>query len=275
LSTRQRALFVFTCVDRAEWESESAFPTRWFNTKELYSKAHSCFRPSGDPAKALSAQGYDAQDLAILNDFGADFYGGRYRRFANRFGPHLIRLAQDQTFNTPKVSMLQDGRSHILGISAQDNPGLAASICGALWKNQIEFEQAHLFSASTHRLALDFFHLNTPPGDLPPNLTRTVEDAILTANKQMVALNDLPDLDGETQINEWREGHYRLRYEGGQPPAGAIYALTSHLYIRLRADVFALTAHYRKSRAHISIFFNAPSTHSKEELDQMAANGFA
>ena len=133
-----RALYVFTCVDRAEWESDGAFPTRWFNIKELYAKAHPAFVQSADPTKALRAQGYDAEDVAILRDFGDSFYGGRYRRFANRFGPHVIHLAQDPDFHAPKVTLLQDDRSHILGVSARDNKGLAASICGVLWKNKID-----------------------------------------------------------------------------------------------------------------------------------------
>src|SRR6185503_18176092 len=39
-----RALFVFTCADRVEWESEETEPARWFNTRELYAKAMRRFK---------------------------------------------------------------------------------------------------------------------------------------------------------------------------------------------------------------------------------------
>ena len=35
---RLRALFAFTCADRAEWESDRSEPVRWWNIRELYAK---------------------------------------------------------------------------------------------------------------------------------------------------------------------------------------------------------------------------------------------
>ena len=58
-----RSLFVFTCADRAEWESEEADPARWFNTRELYIKAMMCFRPAPDPTRALQAAGVEIKSI--------------------------------------------------------------------------------------------------------------------------------------------------------------------------------------------------------------------
>lgn len=269
--SRLRALYVFTCVDRAEWESHGSYPTRWFNIKELYAKTQSAFSPGADPSSALRAQGYDAEDVAILRDFGDSFYSGRYRRFANRFGPHVIHLAQDGDFHAPRVTLLRDDRSHILGVSARDNKGLAASICGVLWHNNIEVAQAHLFSASSHRLALDFFHLSTPPDQFPPRLTHTIEESILLTGEEELARDEGPHLEGEIRVQEWRADSYLLRFKGQQAPTGALYTLTRHLFLSLQANVFGLTARYQKGNAHVSIFFIPPAGHSKDELIKLAS----
>lgn len=271
---RLRALFVFTSVDRAEWESESAYPTRWFNIKELYAKTQARFSPEWDPADALSRQGYDASDQAILRDFGETFFGGRYRRFANHFGFHVLRLAQDPESNAPKVSMLQDTRSYILGVCSRDNRGLAASICAALWAQKVEFGQAHLFSASSHRLALDFFHLTTPPEDLPPNLARRIETALSDPDRAVIDAESLPGLSRVPNVQVWHENNYCLRYEGDESPISSIFTLTGRLYLKLQADVFGVTARYRKSKAHIAIYFTPPPDLSREDLIAMAADGF-
>jgi hypothetical protein len=149
---RLRALFVFTCADRAEWDSETIEPTRWFNIRELYSKALQVFRPAADSSRELAAAGYSSEEMAILEDFGQDFYAGMYRRYANRFGPHLLRLAQDGEFNKCKSTLLRSGSSILLGIAARDVRGLAATITGLLWQNGVRLRQAHLFSSSYHRI---------------------------------------------------------------------------------------------------------------------------
>jgi hypothetical protein len=52
---RLRALFAFTCADRAEWESDRSEPVRWWNIRELYAKALETFRPKQDRAGTLKA----------------------------------------------------------------------------------------------------------------------------------------------------------------------------------------------------------------------------
>lgn len=126
-------LFVFTCVDRGEWQGETVDPTRWFNIRELYSKAMARFGKGVDIARSLERAGYAPEELAILKDFGADFFEGRYRTYANRFGSHLVRLTETGGEEVgPKVSVVRDGTSIILGVASRDFRGLAACICGAL-----------------------------------------------------------------------------------------------------------------------------------------------
>jgi hypothetical protein len=163
--SRLRSLFVFTCADHTEWESEETDPARWFNTRELYAKTMMRFRPAGDPNRVLMTAGYSPEQLSVLQDFGEDFFGGVYCKYAIRFGAHLVRLVEEPTSARPKASILRDGASTIVCVAARDYRGLAASIGGAFWQQKIDLRQAHMFSAMHHGLALDFFHL--PPRDKP------------------------------------------------------------------------------------------------------------
>ena len=129
---RLRALFVFTCADRAEWESEQTDPARWFNTRELYAKTLLRFRPAADPTRVLATAGYSPEQLNILQDFGEDFFGGVYRPYAVRFGAHLVRLVEEPDDSNPKASILRDGASMILGIAARDYRGLAPRLAAPL-----------------------------------------------------------------------------------------------------------------------------------------------
>jgi len=269
-----RSLFVFTCADRAEWESAESEPVRWFNTRELYAKALMRFRPKADPTGTLKAAGYSPEELSILKDFGEDFFGGVYRQYANRFGPQLVRLVEDPGQARPRASILRDGTSTIVGVAARDYRGLAASISGAFWHHQIEVRQAHLFSAMHHGLALDFFHV--PPRDRPltPELTRFIEEAI--EGQLYIADSDeerLPQLTGTVSLHEWRPEQYCLRFETAQAANGLIYALTYRVFRHLRGNIFGLTAHADRGRAYVSVYHDLPEL-SLAEAQTIAARFF-
>ncbi|MEO8429067.1 MAG: hypothetical protein ABI651_18400, partial [Verrucomicrobiota bacterium] len=270
-----RALFVFTCADRAEWESEDADPARWFNTRELYAKALTHFQPVQDPTQALKGAGYSLDQLSILKDFGADFFGGVYRQYANRFGAQLVRLVEEPERMEPKASLLRDGTSTMVGVAARDYRGLAATISGALWHQGIELRQAHLFSAMHQRLALDFFHLAPRDRPLPPDLTRHLEDAI--QRQLYIAESDeasLPRVTGSVSLHEWRPGQYCLRFETAQNVSGLIYVLTYKVFRHLRGNIFGLTAHADRGRAFISVYHSLPPDLSLEQARAITAQQF-
>ena len=255
-----RSLFVFTCVDRAEWESEKTDPTRWFNTRELYAKAMMRFKPAADPIHSLKAAGFTIDEQAILKDFGEDFFGGVYRQYASRFGAHLVGLVQDGQTTTPKVCVLRDGASTIVGVAARDFRGLAACISGALWHQGVELRQAHLFSAMNYGLALDFFHVAPRDKPLPAGLTRFVEGAIqaqLYIGPQDEAL--LPRATGTAALREWRPRQFCLRFETHNDVGGLIYALTYKVFRHLRGNIFGLVAHTGRSAAYLSIYHTLPA----------------
>ncbi len=273
--TRLRALFVFTWADRVEWASESAHPTRWFNIKELYTKTWRRFGPSADPARALAASGYSRDELEILRDFGQDFFAGRYRRYANQFGSRLLQLAEDPESNEPKVALLRDGASVILGVAARDLRGLAATISAVLWKSGIGLRQAHLFSASRHGLALDFFHLTRGEDPFPDDLTKLVEEAIIgRLHVDEADDGQLPPLNGTTTYMEWRPNQYCLRFEGDPGNDGLMYSLTYRMYRYLKADIFALSAHSTGTQSFVSIYHNLPDDLSPEEATKLVAEHF-
>ena len=256
-----RALFVFTCADRVRWESDLSDPVRWFNSRELYTKTLARFRPPspGDPAKALIDAGFGEQETAILRDFGHDFFSGMYRRHAARFGSHLLRIADDGDSSGPKVAIVRDGTSTMLGVAAKDWPGLAACISGALWQQGIELRQAHLFSANHHGLALDFFHLHTNGKPLPPDLAKLVEQAIV--NQLHIAPSDeatLPEIHGEFTLSEIRPGECCLRFESEHNTPGAVYAICYRIFHRLHGDIHGLTAHSTRRGILISIYLKLP-----------------
>ena len=254
-----RALFVFTCADRVEWESEQTEPARWFNSRELYLKTLLQFRPAADAASALRASGYSPEQLAILHDFGEDFFGGVYRRFANRFGAHLVRLVEEPDAPPAKATLLREGTATILGVAARDYRGLAATISGELWRQAIDLRQAHLFSAMHHGLALDFFHLAPRVEPLPGNLARRMEEAI--RQQLHIATADeasLPRITGAVSLHEWRPGQLSLRCETTSDVTGAIYVLTYQIFQRLRGNVFGLAAHAARGTSFVSVYFTPP-----------------
>ena len=254
-----RSLFVFSCADRAEWESEETDPARWFNTRELYAKAMQHFKPGPDPDRSLWAAGYSPDELEILRDFGADFFGGVYRRYANHFGAHLARLAQEPDSTGPRVCLLRDGSSTIVGVAARDYRGLAATISGAFWHQQIEIRQAHLFSSMRYGLALDFFHLAPSDRPLMPGLARLIEEGV----RQHLYRNEgdeasLPPVTGEISLKEWRPAQYCLRFETSQNANGLIYALSYKVYRHLGGNIFGLTAQAARGKSYLSVYHSLP-----------------
>ncbi|MCZ7638359.1 MAG: DUF294 nucleotidyltransferase-like domain-containing protein [Verrucomicrobia bacterium] len=67
------------------------------------------------------------EQLLILKDFGEAFFGGVYRQHANRFGSHLLRLADSAGNAGPRADVLRDGECVIVAVAARDYRGLAAT----------------------------------------------------------------------------------------------------------------------------------------------------
>jgi hypothetical protein len=270
-----RSLFVFTCADRVEWESEASDPTRWFNIRELYVKAMMRFRAASDHTRMLRAAGYTRDQLHILRDFGEDFFSGVYRQYANRFGAHLVRMVEEPHSAGPKASILRDGRSTIIGVAARDYRGLAASISGALWHRQVELRQAHLFSAMNHGLALDFFHLAPHEGPLRPDLTRFIEE-VITERRYIDPADEasLPRIAGTASLQEWRPKQFCLRFETTANFDALIYAITYKVFRHLRGNIFGLSAHTRPGRAFVSVYHSLPTDLTPADAQAIVAQCF-
>lgn len=260
-----RALYVFTCADRTEWGNERVHPDRWFNMRELYGKALELYQPRPDPTRALLASGYTPDQLEILKNFGEDFFKGRYRAYANKFGSHLLRLAEDPNFNQPRAGIIRLGSSTILGLAARDFRGLAATITAELWRNEIGLRQAHFFSAVDYGLALDFFHLDVKNREVVDGLPQRIQAAIQERSHISEMDEDkLPPIHGNMSYKEWRPQQYCLSFEGTDESDGLVYALCYKLYFLLEADIFALTAHSASKKAFISIYHHLPPTTTAE-----------
>lgn len=271
---RLRALFVFTCADRTEWESEARDPARWFNIRELYAKARMEFHPDFDPTRKVATVGYSPEELEILNDFGRDFFEGIYRHYAIRFGGYLLRLAaaaadSNSTALPPRVDRIRIGTSEILAAAARDHPGIAASISGAFWKHGVELRQAHLFSATNHGLALDFFHLApVPPEAEPqPGAVADLARAIVEAIEQNLYISEedeagLPGIAENVTLEQTASGLYHLRAETARDVGALIYVMTCKAYRCLGANIHGLAAHTGRNHAWVSVYLNLPETMS-------------
>ena len=257
---RLHALYVFTCADRSEWGSEPVQPARWFSIRELYLKTLRSFHAApSDPSLSLLHAGYAPEEQRIIRDFGDDFFSGLYQRHANRFGSHLVRLALNDCAG-PKAAILREGASLILGVAARDFPGLASCIGGSLWKLGIGLRQAHCFCATTHHLALDFFHLDPAGNALPKDLAASVEEAV-RGQLHLGAPDEsaLPRLDGGVDLQELRTGEFRLRYHEDRSRPGTIYTLCLRLFRHLQADIHGLSADVTRSGSFITIHHSLPS----------------
>ncbi len=287
-----RTLFVFTCVDhlmgmppevmtsgvpeRQDWWLQASDPARWFNTRELYIKALTTYHPEivPDPALTLRSAGYVAEEQEILRDFGSDFFSGLYGRHARRFGTHLLRLADDPEAG-PKAAMLRDGGTVLLGLAALDFRGLAACISGALWEHHINLRQAHLFCATHHQLALDFFHLAQGTQALPANLPQIIEHAI--ANQLHISDTDealLPPLDARPTLDATPSGNCRLRYETTSDAGGLIYALSFKVFRHLGGSIHCLTANTARGRAYITVIHSLPPGRSLAAARKIVERSF-
>lgn len=271
-----RALFVFTCADRATWENEDSHAHRWFNMHELYLKCSARLRPGRDPSAVLRSAGFTSEQKDLLGDFGEDFFTGVYGEYAARFGAHLADLADPTLNKGPKAGIIREGRSAIIGVAARDYRGLAASITGAFWHRGVELRQAHLFSAANIGLVLDFFHVAPSDKHLTPELQRFVEEVI--REKRFIADEDetgLPPIEGRSTISEWRPGKYCLQFETDGEVGAVIYALTYKVFRYLKGNIFAMTAYTTSDKkTFVSIYHTLPEEIRLPEANQILFEKF-
>ncbi|MEM7384881.1 MAG: hypothetical protein AAF514_08035, partial [Verrucomicrobiota bacterium] len=273
-----RALFVFTCHDRAEWESESDEPDRWFNIRELYRKTRLSYHPEFDAHQSLNQAGYGPDEIEVHKDFGNGLFTGDYRQFTNRFGSHLFRLANRESEPSlrPKVSLIRRGRSTILGVAARDSRGLAGAVSGACWHHGIRLGQAHLFSSPRFQLALDFFHL-AASSPKPENETLTaIEEAI--SERRFIGPKEastVPPIDCDLSLIQWRPDRHCLRGQTTGDSGALIYALTYHIYQQLGGNVFSLTSRKGSGQtSYVSVYLSLPEGQSLDEARQLVESRF-
>ena len=293
-----RALFVFTCIDRQmgipipesdqidsptgtfdrkrrQWWSHENNAVRWFNTQELYIKALARFLPEITPNAAwtLSAAGYGTRECQILEDFGHDYFSGQYVRHTNHFATQLLRLVTNEG-TPPKVDLVRDGDAMLLGVAARDFRGLAACIAGALYHQQVSLSQAHLFSATNHNLALDFFHLAADQS-LPRDLTALVRDAV--QQQLHIAVSDaasLPALCGTFQLDGTAKGGYCLQHETKSDASGLLYALTWKVFHHLGASIHGLSALTSRGSTFVTIHLTLPHDRPLQEAREIVQREF-
>ncbi len=270
-----RALFVFTCADRAEWESVQDDPARWFNSRELYFKALMAFRPSTDSGASIRMLGYPEEEARILKDFGEDFWAGEYRQHASTFASVLRRLAEDPETGGSKAVLLPDAGAPILGVAARDYRGLAACITGELWRHKIGLRQAHLFSAMNFGLALDFFHIQAPGRPVGREILLSIEDAV-RGHLHIAEADEssLPRLLGQTTLRPWHSGLWWLRHETREDTGGLVYALAYKVFRHLRGNIFGLVAHAARGTAYISVYHSIASEIASHEAHALVAQHF-
>jgi len=268
-----RTLYVFTCADRSEWESEREDPVLWFNIRELFTKTLARFEHRLDPEEALRSAGYSPTELSVLKDFNRSLLVGGYAQYGIQFGEHLARLALEDPAPPPKARLIRKGASTILAVAAPDTPGLAAILSGTFWQEGVLLRQANLFSSETYRIALDFFHLAPlERSSLPRGLVDRVEKAIesrLHIGEDVRA--QVPVLDVELRLSPWRSS-FRLSADTAGDIGGMMYALTYHVYHGLGGNVHGVSARARRGTSTVSVYFWTPRELSLDEARQNVAS---
>lgn len=272
---RLRALYVFTCADRFEWESEGKVPDLWFSIREMYSKLMAKFRPGLDPAVFLKSQGFDEDQIAVLRSFGPSLLGGGYSEMGVRLGEPLSRLALEPETAPPRARLVRQGGSTILAVAARDFPGLAATISGALLEAGVPVLQAHLFSSEKFKVGLDFFHLDVNPESPPPDGLAAI---ITTAIEERSHLAEDANVSAEAfdvQIDPWHATSCRLSARTSAEQAGSlIYALTFQVFHALGGNVHGVQVSSRGDDAKVSVYHNLPDNFTHEQAGEAIKAAF-
>ncbi len=267
---RLRSLFVFTCVDQAEWRPVDQQPTRWWNIRELYTLAMSSFsvKPKPDVTRHLQSTGFTPDQMDVLEDFRGAFTG-HYGPMAIQIGEHLTELAGDASIG-PKVKVFP---GNIIGIATPDYRGLGASICGALASREVSLVQAHLFSSDRYKLALDFFHVPhmdwSAQSELAGFLAEVIRDQAFIEDDV-----ELADFECDYTLTEWRPGRYRLHAETAHDGIGVIYAHCYKVCCYLESDIYGLIAHTVRGIGYASIYHSLPEGMTLAEARQIIREKF-
>ena len=268
--SRLRSLFVFTCVDQAEWRPAEQQPTRWWNIRELYTKAMRTLSPKAEPNVTLHLQstGFTPDQLDVLEDFRSAF-SGHYGPLAIQMGEYLTKLAADASIGS-KVKLFPD---NIIGIATPDYRGLAASISGALAAKEASLVQAHLFSSIRYGLALDFFHVPHLEWSAQTELSGYLAEVI--ANQDYIGKNtQVASFDCQYTLSEWRPGKYRLRAETAFDGYGVIHAHCYKVYHLLGGNIFGLIAHTVRGVGYASLYHGLPADMPLSEAQRIIKEKF-
>jgi hypothetical protein len=220
----------------------------------------------------LARAGYSADELDILRDFGSAFFRSGYRHYAIRMGMSLLKLAQAAKGARPRVYLIRTGHSVILGIAAKDDHGLASKITRVLWKHGLEIDQAHLFSSTLHRLALDFFHLKPDGCSIPRELAGEVEAAIQQYFPTEEDAPGLPSLPVPAVISERRDGLCRISVDTESQMTPLIHALCCRISRSLQASIHGLAAHRGQNHSWVSIYLKLPLSCSLDRARQIISS---
>ncbi|MFT5466630.1 MAG: hypothetical protein ACI8UO_001730 [Verrucomicrobiales bacterium] len=272
---RLRALYVFTCADRFEWECEGKVPDLWFSIREMYGKLMAKFRPGLDPAVFLKSKGFDEEQITVLRSFGPSLLGGSYGEIGVRLGEALTQLALEPESAQPRTRLVRHQGSTILAVAARDFSGLAATISGALHHADVPVLRAHFFSSERYRVGLDFFHLNVTPENPPPDgLTTIITDAI----ERRLHLSDeaaVPREARNIKLVPWHSTSCRLSARAAAENAGGlIYALTFQVYHTLGANVHGLQVSARGDETKVSVYHNLPENFTHERAGEKIGKAF-
>ncbi len=165
--SRLDMLFVLTYVDIA-----SVGPGTWTSWKgrllqELYDKAASIFDGEGLPTVEISA----TREALLERGFAADRTERFLARMPRRYfafadpedAPRSLRLLELGAGRTLSTSVRDGDGFTTVALTAEDKPGLLASVAGVLTAHRIDILRADVFSTSDGR-ALDVFVVRGPHG---------------------------------------------------------------------------------------------------------------
>lgn len=76
---------------------------------------------------------------------------------------------------------------------------------------------------------------------------------------------ELPRAAGRLSLREWRPGKYRLSYEASENVRELVSPLALKVFLRLRENIFGLTAHTVPGGFTVSVYHSLPAELSLAE----------
>ncbi len=196
----------------------------------------------------------------MLDDLGPDFGSSRYAELAPTYTYYLNEV-NEKGKPIVKLSNIK-GHPHLI-VACKDYPGLISVITGKCLESDINIKQAHAYTLSRNKMALDFFSLdfsNSPSISFLEKITESID------NKELIDIEPSQILQGfprKTTLDFLKDsGFFGLSVESKHDKKGVLYALSRFIFDNLEGNIYGMNSFVDwKGQSINDIFFNTTKSH--------------